>query len=187
METFQPYCPCEGGIHRSQVDSPHKGPVTRSCGAFFHIRLDQRLNNQTVIWTSWRSCDVSVMGCCTADIAHKGVHAYIKRNGVQPLWKWPTWSRAISLPFGTWIMRKKCLLESLTRCLLLTRKGVIELTYHWCRQWLGAMWRQAIAYINDNLSSIKTLKKMNDIHENVMRNCVCSSSKCFCLFLVLKG
>ena len=35
------------GIHRSPVNSPHKGPVTRSFDGFFDLRLNKRMSKQS--------------------------------------------------------------------------------------------------------------------------------------------
>ena len=64
METFPRYWSFVGGIHRSPVDSPHKGPVTRSFDVFFDLRLNTRLSKQsrrrwfkTPSRSSWRHCN----------------------------------------------------------------------------------------------------------------------------------
>ena len=51
------------GIHRSPVNSPHKGPTTRSFDVFFDVRLNKRLSKQSWGWwfempsrPLWRHC-----------------------------------------------------------------------------------------------------------------------------------
>ena len=41
---------CPWGIQRSPKDSPHKGPVTRSFGVLFDVRLNKRLRTE---WSYW--------------------------------------------------------------------------------------------------------------------------------------
>ena len=45
METFPRYWPFVRGIHRSPVNSPHKGPVTRGFDVFFDLHLNKQLSN----------------------------------------------------------------------------------------------------------------------------------------------
>ena len=45
------YWPFVRGIHRSPVNSPHKGPLTRSFGVFFDLRLNKWLSKQS--WGLW--------------------------------------------------------------------------------------------------------------------------------------
>ena len=47
---FPRYWPFVRGIHRSPVNSPHKGPVTRSFDVFFELRLNKQLNKQSWGW-----------------------------------------------------------------------------------------------------------------------------------------
>ena len=47
---FLRYWPFVRGIHRSPVNSPHKGQVTRSFYFFFDLRLNKRLNKH---WWGW--------------------------------------------------------------------------------------------------------------------------------------
>ena len=61
---FPRYWPFVRGIHRWQVDSPHKKPVTRSLDIFFDLRLNKWLNKQRgrrwferVSHSLWRHCD----------------------------------------------------------------------------------------------------------------------------------
>ena len=42
--------PLCGGIHRSPVNSPHKGPVTGSFDVFLDLRLNKRLSKQPWGW-----------------------------------------------------------------------------------------------------------------------------------------
>ena len=61
-----PCCwPFVKGIRRSPLDSPHKGPVTRSFGVFFDLRLNKLLSKQsrrrwfgTPSRSLWRHCNV---------------------------------------------------------------------------------------------------------------------------------
>ena len=60
---FPYYGPFVRGIHRSPVDSPHKGPVMRSFDVFFDVRLNKRLSKQSRVWwfgtpsrSLWRHC-----------------------------------------------------------------------------------------------------------------------------------
>ena len=53
------------GIHRSPVNSPHKGPVTQSFDVFFDLCLNKRLSKQSWGWwfktlssPFWRHCNV---------------------------------------------------------------------------------------------------------------------------------
>ena len=48
---FPRYWPFVRGIHRSTVNSPHKGPVTRSFDVFLDLRLNKRLSKQS--WGCW--------------------------------------------------------------------------------------------------------------------------------------
>ena len=59
------YWPFVRGIHRSPVNSPHKGPVTRSFGVFFDLHPNKRLSKQWWGWwfetlscPLWRHCNV---------------------------------------------------------------------------------------------------------------------------------
>ena len=61
---FPCYWPFVRGIHRSMVNSPHNGPVTRSFGVFFDLPLNERLSKQSWGWwfetascPSWRHCN----------------------------------------------------------------------------------------------------------------------------------
>ena len=47
---FPGYWPFVWVIHRSPVNSPHKGPVTRSFDVFFDLRLYKRLSKQSICW-----------------------------------------------------------------------------------------------------------------------------------------
>ena len=54
---------CDGN-HRSPVDSPHKGPITRIFDIFFVVSLKRLLIKQpSCLWfeTSWCACDRTVM------------------------------------------------------------------------------------------------------------------------------
>ena len=64
--TFPRYWPFVRGVHRSPVNSPHKG---QWCGAlsFFYLRLDKRLSKQllgrwfkTPSGSLWRNCNTVV-------------------------------------------------------------------------------------------------------------------------------
>ena len=65
MEHFPRYWPFVRGIHRSAVNSPHKGhAVTRSFDVFFDWRLKKRLSKQSWGWwfeapsrPLWRHCN----------------------------------------------------------------------------------------------------------------------------------
>ena len=53
------------GFHRSPVDSPHRGPVTRRFDVFFDLHPNKRLNKQSRRWwfdtpsrSLWRHCNV---------------------------------------------------------------------------------------------------------------------------------
>ena len=57
--------PFWGEIHRSSVDSPLKGPVTRSVGVFFDLRLNKRWSKdsrrrwfRTPCRSLWRHCNM---------------------------------------------------------------------------------------------------------------------------------
>ena len=55
--------PFEGGIHCSQVDSPHKEPLIQSFDSFFAASLNKLLNKQLICQLFeilWRSCEVTV-------------------------------------------------------------------------------------------------------------------------------
>ena len=63
METFSKLLALVRGIDRSPVNSPHKGPVTRSFDIFFDLRLNKRLSKQSWGWyfetpscSLWRHC-----------------------------------------------------------------------------------------------------------------------------------
>ena len=67
------------GIHRRPVNSPHKGPVTRSFDVLFDLRLNKRLSKQSWGWWSetsprslWRQCNV----CYMHYRVHDGVMAW---------------------------------------------------------------------------------------------------------------
>ena len=54
---------CEG-ICRWQLNSAHKGPVTRGFGVFLYVRLNKRLNSQWIcrwFYPPWLSCNITVM------------------------------------------------------------------------------------------------------------------------------
>ena len=64
MKRFLRYLPFVRAIHRSPVDSPHKGPVALTFDVSFDVSLDKLLDKQSNGWwfrTSRRSCDVSAM------------------------------------------------------------------------------------------------------------------------------
>ena len=50
METFSRHWPFVRGIHRSPVNSPHRGPVTRSFNVSFDLPMKKRLSKQ---WWGW--------------------------------------------------------------------------------------------------------------------------------------
>ena len=61
---FPRYWPFVRGIHRTPVNSPHKGPVTRSLDVFFDLLLNKRLSKQSWGWwfetpscPLWRHCN----------------------------------------------------------------------------------------------------------------------------------
>ena len=61
---FPRYWPFVRGIHRSPVNSPHKGQETRSFDVFFDLRLNERLSKQSWGWwfemlsrPLWRYCN----------------------------------------------------------------------------------------------------------------------------------
>ena len=63
---FPRYWPFARGIHRSPVDSHHKGPVTRSFGVSFDLHLNKRLSKQsrrqwddTPSHSLWRHCNAT--------------------------------------------------------------------------------------------------------------------------------
>ena len=64
METFPRYWPFVRGIHWSPVNSPHKGPVTRSFDVSFDLRLNKQLRKpscglwfETLLCPLWRHCN----------------------------------------------------------------------------------------------------------------------------------
>ena len=78
---FSRYWPFVRGVHRSPVNSPHKGQWR---GAFFYLRLNKRLSKQSWGWwfeTPWRSL-----------WRHCNVLARFLRN-----W-WPVWARSRVAP-----------------------------------------------------------------------------------------
>ena len=67
METFSALLAIVWGIHRSPVNSPHKGHVTRSFDFFFDLRLNKQLSKQSwgwwfemPSWSLWRHCNESL-------------------------------------------------------------------------------------------------------------------------------
>ena len=76
--------PC--GIHWSPLDSPHKGPVTRSFGVLFDVRLNKRLRTE---WSYW----------CFETPWHLNVTSqHIFSPTPRVIWRD---SRGIALPLGT--------------------------------------------------------------------------------------
>ena len=69
---FPRYWPFVRGIHREPVNSPHKGPVTRSFDVFFDLRQNKRLSKQWWDWwfetppsPLWRHCnDLAQIKAC---------------------------------------------------------------------------------------------------------------------------
>ena len=64
---FQRYWPFVRGIHRSPVNSPHKGQWRGAFDVFFNLRLNKRLSKQSRGWLFetlscplWRHCNGSV-------------------------------------------------------------------------------------------------------------------------------
>ena len=58
MENFPRDLPFVRGIHRSPVNSPHKGQWSGALMVFFNLRLNKRLSKQSRGWwfeTPWRS------------------------------------------------------------------------------------------------------------------------------------
>ena len=47
---FPRYLPFVRGIHRSPLNPPHKRPVTRGFGVFFHLCLNKRMSKQSWGW-----------------------------------------------------------------------------------------------------------------------------------------
>ena len=65
METFPRYWSFVRGIHRSPLNSPDRGPVTRSFDIFFDLRLNKWLSKPSRRWwfetpsrSVWRHCNV---------------------------------------------------------------------------------------------------------------------------------
>ena len=63
---FPRYWPFVWGIHRSPVNSPHKGPVTWNLDVFFDLHLNKRFSKQSWGWwfetsscSLWRHCNAS--------------------------------------------------------------------------------------------------------------------------------
>ena len=96
---FPRYWPFVRGIHRSLVDSPSQRPVTRTFGVFFHVRLNNRLSNQSRCrWSEksspslWHQCNDALQNCkptssCTRPNSH-GIHfkplygSYVAQRGI---------------------------------------------------------------------------------------------------------
>ena len=64
MEPFSALLALCAGNSQGPVNSPHKGPVTRSFDVFFDLRLNKRLSKQpwgwwfkTPSWSLWRQCN----------------------------------------------------------------------------------------------------------------------------------
>ena len=82
IEAFLRYWPIVQGIHRSSLNSPHKGPVMRTW-CFFDVSSHTLLNKQSNDrWfeSTWRSCDVIVMMGYTAAVAWQKASMYIVRH-----------------------------------------------------------------------------------------------------------
>ena len=90
---FPRYCPFVKGIHHLPVDSPHKGPVTRTFDVFFDVRIHKRWTNSgdADIWDAtalmWRHCS----GTCVkwtktkqqqSTAKQNANHVYISRNKI---------------------------------------------------------------------------------------------------------
>ena len=60
---FSHYWPFVKGIHRSPVDSPHKGPIMRGFGASFVVSVNMSVSKEFCcrFKTHWHLCDVIVM------------------------------------------------------------------------------------------------------------------------------
>ena len=65
---FPRYWPFVRRIHRSPVNSPHKGPWRGALMVFFYLRLNKRLCKQSWGWwfemrlrPSWRHCNVVIL------------------------------------------------------------------------------------------------------------------------------
>ena len=69
-KTFPRYWPFVWGIHRSPVNSLHKGQWRGGLGVFFDLRLNKRLSKQSWGWrletlsrSLWRHCNVQLHYC----------------------------------------------------------------------------------------------------------------------------
>ena len=61
---FPRYWPFVSGIHRSPVDSTHKGPVMQSDDVLFDASINKLFDKQSncrEFWTPWRSCNPTAM------------------------------------------------------------------------------------------------------------------------------
>ena len=105
------YWPFVRGIHRSPVDSPHKGSVMPMFGVFFDISLNRMSNKHSICrWlkTPLRSCEITVMH--NPNLVITGPAAVQTPNGTQssthlPLdWtKWPPFHRRyFQMHFREW-------------------------------------------------------------------------------------
>ena len=95
MEAFSAWLtPCAGNSP-APVNSPHKGPVTRSFDVFFNLRLNKRLSKQpwgwwfqTPSWSLWRHCNETSMRtlCNKASIICNHNHLKLQLWGARTPW-----------------------------------------------------------------------------------------------------
>ena len=74
METCPFYWPFVRGMHRSPVNYPHKGRWWGDLILFFHLRLNERLSNQSWVWrfealsrSLWRPCNAFPKTLCSVN------------------------------------------------------------------------------------------------------------------------
>ena len=88
-KSFPRYLPFVRGIHRSPVNSPHKGQWRGALNFFFVLRLDERLSKQwwgwwyeTVSRPLWRHSNVQIHPCGVSPIMITSRHG----NNFRHLW-----------------------------------------------------------------------------------------------------
>ena len=138
---FPRYWPFVRGFHRSPVNSPRKGPVTRSFDIFFDLRLNKRLIKpwkrrwfETPWCSLWRHCNVDSRR--NMFMWDPGAHLHFK-NVVLPVWvSWAfylfnanlhTWKDRLLIETGRSVARHYYFVwRNSMKCIRCTEKSLVE-------------------------------------------------------------
>ena len=111
---FPRWWPFVRGIHRSPVNSPHKGPLTRSFDIFY-LRLIKRLSKHSRGWwfetlsrPLWRHCNewcrAPMLTLLWAINCRTNSRSVGNLRHILPCLWWPTWWKSLNMSSITWSM-----------------------------------------------------------------------------------